>query len=284
MGLFKKHADFLEENAVNPDRRRYSVKDEAARHYIDIDVYGDSAIYTMPRNWYQAVEQYTEDTLKTYGTVPWHIHLMCIRLTKAFESQNLIDILKLSADLGHYVADAHVPLHTTVNYNGQLTGQRGIHSFWESRVPELLYEDFNFWVGKSQFIQNTQETAWDIVSVSHMAVDSVLEFERALSKQIPEQKQYTFIQKGASTVKVHSTRFTVEYDKMLDGQIEKRMRAAIRAVGSYWRTCWENAGSPDLTLLTQKALRENEKSAFLQKTLGWKRRILQSRFHESDNE
>ena len=88
-----------------------------------MDVYGDSAVYKMPRYWNEAVEQFTEDTLQAYGIVPYHINRVSRWLTKAFENKDAEQILRLSADIGHYIADANVPLHTTENYNGQLTGQ-----------------------------------------------------------------------------------------------------------------------------------------------------------------
>ncbi len=63
---------------------------------------------------------------------------MLARLTTAFKNKDPAKILKLSAELGHYIADFHVPLHASSNHNGQYTNQKGIHGFWESRIPELL--------------------------------------------------------------------------------------------------------------------------------------------------
>ncbi|MEQ9167012.1 MAG: S1/P1 Nuclease, partial [Fulvivirga sp.] len=51
IGFYKHNIQYITENAVNPDRRRYAVKDEAPRHYLDVDVYGDSAVYKLPRYW-----------------------------------------------------------------------------------------------------------------------------------------------------------------------------------------------------------------------------------------
>ena len=67
--------------------RRYAVKAEAARHYIDVDVYGDSAVYKMPRYWKDAVEKYTEDTLQAYGIVPYHINRMSYWLINGVQKQ-----------------------------------------------------------------------------------------------------------------------------------------------------------------------------------------------------
>ncbi|MDP5140658.1 MAG: zinc dependent phospholipase C family protein, partial [Spirosomaceae bacterium] len=131
VGFYKANIDYLTENAVNPDRRRYAVDGEAPRHYIDLDIYPDSVQKDLATlRWDQAVEKYTEDTLQAYGIVPWHIATMKYRLEQAFLERDVRRILLISADIGHYIADANVPLHTTENYNGQLTNQVGIHGFW----------------------------------------------------------------------------------------------------------------------------------------------------------
>jgi hypothetical protein len=127
IGFYKVHINYLSDASVNPDRRRLAVVDEAARHYIDLDHYGDSALQKMPRFWAEAVALHSEDTLKQYGIVPWHVNSMFYRLKDAFMVNDPQEILRLSAELGHYIADAHVPLHTTKNYNGQLTNQDNIN-------------------------------------------------------------------------------------------------------------------------------------------------------------
>ena len=130
--------------------------------------------------------------------------LYCIRLKKAFEEENLLQILKISSDIGHYVGDAHVPLHTTKNYNGQLTGQKGIHGFWESRLPELFSENYDLFTGKATYLENAQLTVWKAVETAHLALDTVLSFEKILSKKIRADKQYVVTQRGQSNVKTHS--------------------------------------------------------------------------------
>ncbi|CAN5911020.1 hypothetical protein BH24BAC1_BH24BAC1_24470 [soil metagenome] len=248
-GFYKRHIRFLTEHAVNPDRRRYAVKGEAPRHFIDIDRYGDSAIFKLPRFWREAVSQYSEDSLQAYGIVPWHINAMKHQLTEAFRSRNPERILRLSADLGHYVADACVPLHTTQNYNGQLTGQRGIHGLWESRLPELLAEQYDFFVGPARYLRQPQLTAWQAVTRAHLAVDSVLRFERELTARFPSDKKYTFEERGATTMRVYSQAFSREYHQLLGGQVERQMRLSILLTASYWYTCWVDAGQPDLEVM-----------------------------------
>jgi len=270
MGFYKQHIEYISEHAVDPDKRRYAVEEEAARHYIDIDHYGAHPFDSVPVFWKAAVKKYTEDTLKAYGIVPWHIEKMVYRLTQAFKEENLDLILHYSADLGHYIGDAHVPLHTTENYNGQLTNQKGIHGFWESRIPELKSEGYDYWVGKAKYIEKPIFNAWETVKASHSAVDSVLKFEAELNAKYSPDKKYSFENRGASMMKVYSKEYTEDYDKMLNGMVERRMRQAIITVGSLWYTAWVNAGKPNLSRLDNKEVSDSLKQYLKKQDELWK--------------
>lgn len=246
--FYKKHINHITEHAVDPDKRRYAIKEEAPRHYIDLDDYGDSAIYKLPKYWNQAVELYTRDTLIKYGTVPWHVQTMKYRLTEAFINNDVQKILKYSAEIGHYIGDAHVPLHTTKNYNGQLTNQVGIHGLWESRIPELYAQNYDMWIGKAAYIDNTQLKIWDAVKGANAALDSVLNFEQQVREKLPEDKWYGFEQRGAGMTKVFSQEYVKEYNEQLNGMVERQMRRAIKLTADFWFTCWVDAGQPDLNI------------------------------------
>jgi hypothetical protein len=180
-------------------------------------------------------------------------------LLNAFKDENLDRILNYSADLGHYIADAHVPLHTTENYNGQLTGQRGIHGFWESRIPELKAEDYDYFVGRAKYVDSPLMSAWKVVYDSHMAVDSVLKFEALLNKSFPQDQKYAFENRGSLMAKVYSVEYTNRYDLMIKGQVERRMRESIIMVGSLWYTAWVNAGKPNLDKLGAREISDSLK-------------------------
>lgn len=259
IGFYKQHIEYISQHAVDPDRRRNVTVDEAPRHYIDIDHYGTYPFDSVPKFWKAAVKKYSEDTLKAYGIVPWHIDKMVYRLQMAFKNENLDLILHYSADLGHYIADAHVPLHTTENYNGQLTNQKGIHGFWESRIPELKSEGYDYWTGRAVYIEKPINKAWSAVKASHAAVDSVLKFEAELNAKYSPDRKYSFENRGATLVKVYSIEYTNDYDKMLNGMVERRMREAIITVGSLWYTAWVNAGKPDLTRFGDKNISDSLK-------------------------
>lgn len=259
IGFFKANIIYLTENAVNPDRRRYAVKGEAEKHYLDADAYGDSAIYLLPRYWLAAVEQYGEDHLRAHGIAPWSTYQTFLQLVRAMQAKDKKAILRLSADLGHYIGDIHVPLHTTMNYNGQLTGQYGIHGFWESRIPELLAEDYDFLIGKAAYLEQPQLALWDAIIRSHEAVDSVLFFEKKLAENFPSDKKFSFEERGGINTRVYSKGFTIAYHQSLQGQVERQMRAAIKMISDMWYTAWILAGQPDLNDLEDKSPLEEEK-------------------------
>ncbi|MFN8348639.1 MAG: zinc dependent phospholipase C family protein [Spirosomataceae bacterium] len=244
--FFKKHIDYITENAVNPDKRRYAVIGEAPRHYIDTEAYGDSALYKLPFYWSDAVKRYGEDTLALNGTVPWAIQQYKLQLTEAFRQKNPRRILRVAADLGHYIADANVPLHTTRNYNGQLTGQEGIHAFWESRVTELFAEEYDMFVGPAGYEERVALRAWRAVRQANAALDSVLRFERELSLRMRPEQKYVLEDRNGIIVKTYSREFSHKYHQMLHQQVERQMRASVKMTGDFWFTCWVDAGQPDL--------------------------------------
>ncbi len=190
------------------------------------------------------------DTFSEHGILPYYIVKMMARLTKAFEEKDEKKILRNAADIGHYIADAHVPLHTSQNYNGQLTNQLGIHAFWESRIPELFADkDYDFWVGNAKLIENPSPYFWKIVLDTHTYVDSVLSIEREVAAQFPADRQYCMVVRGGALVRTQCEEFAAAYQERLTGMVEQQMRAAIIAVGSAWYTSWIKAGQPDLTNL-----------------------------------
>jgi hypothetical protein len=258
--FYKSNIEYLTEHAISADKRRYVDSTEAPRHFLNADHYGKDPFKHIPHNWYDAAAKYTADTLDKYGTVPWTIQYNYYRLVKAFKAHDTTAILNTSANLGHYIADAHVPLHLTQNYNGQLTNQTGIHALWESRLPELFSSHYNYYAGKARYIENPLTEAFKICRSSFKSVDTVLRFERVLSKSFPSNKKYEMVLHGKKEIKDYSVAYSTAYHKMLKGMVERRMRSAILAVGSYWYSAWVDAGQPDLNKLIKEPLTNAEKS------------------------
>ncbi len=279
--FYKSNIDFITEHAIDPDKRRYAINAEGARHYIDIDQYGEYPYIDLPRNWKEAVSKFGEDSLQAHGIVPWHIQTMLNRLTNAFKDKNFSSIMKNSTEIGHYIADAHVPLHTSSNHNGQKTDQKGIHGFWESRIPELLADkEFDFFIGKAEYIKNPGTYIWDRVLESALAADSVLKFEKELSVQFPGHKKYAFEKRNNIVIKQYSSDYSKAYNKKLNGMIERRMRQSIFAIASFWYTAWINAGQPDLSALSSQSFSESDLKEFEDLNEKWQSGKVKGREHE----
>lgn len=270
--LYKPHIQFLSEHAVDPDKRRYAMTIEGPRHYIDIDHYGSWPYDSLPRQWNQAVEKYSQDSLMKYGIVPWWIQTMQHRLTQAFKEKDQARILKLSADIGHYISDAHVPLHACSNHNGQHTGQQGIHGFWESRIPELLADkEWDFFIGKAGYIADPGTFIWSRVLESAAAADTVLLFEQTLSQEFPPDQKFSFEDRNGVIIRQYARAYCRQYNQKLNNMVERRMKQSVYAVASFWYTAWVNAGQPDLRRLVNKNFSGAELKEFETLNQEWKK-------------
>jgi hypothetical protein len=243
--FYKQHIKYITDHAVDPDKRRYADTLEAARHYLDVELYG-AHIDSIPYKWEDAVKKYGLIKLNQNGILPWQIQKTYYQLVNAFKERNERKILIYSAYIGHYVADAHVPLHTTQNHNGQLTNQLGIHAFWESRLPELFAKRYNYVVGTAKYIESPLKEAWKIVKNTHTMVDTVLSFEAKLSARFPAHRKYSFSERKNQVTKQYSEAYSKAYHDGMDNMVERQMRSAILCIGSFWYSAWIDAGQPAL--------------------------------------
>lgn len=248
-GFYKTHVDYMTEHAIDPDKRCYIDTTESPRHFIDADEYGPHPFDTIPIHWTTAVEKFSERRLLLSGILPWQINRSYYALVKAFSEKNLPQILRHSSDIGHYLADAHVPLHTTSNYNGQKTNQVGIHAFWESRLPELFADGYDFLVGRAQYVNSPVDEAWHIVQDSHALVDSVLDIEAKLNHAFPPDRKFGYIERNHILIRTYSDAYATAYHEALKGMVERRMQGAIHSIGSFWYSAWVDAGQPDISHL-----------------------------------
>lgn len=240
--FYKRHQKEIEDLSVLPDQRRYIMDQEASRHYIDLDRYKISDIHFT--DWAEITQKINPDSLVKHGIVPWHIPILYQQLKYAFIRRDTVKIIKLSAEMGHYIGDLHVPLHTTSNYDGQKTGQTGLHAFWESRIPELLNEELEEWVGPATFIPNVTKSTWDWVLESHDQVNILIDKEAKLNANFRQSKKYIFEKKGNMLQKNYSIEYSKKYHQVLDHQIEERFQRAYKHIGDIWYSAWIEAGQP----------------------------------------
>ncbi|MCL5021497.1 MAG: S1/P1 Nuclease [Bacteroidetes bacterium] len=243
--FYEAHIDYVTAHAVDPDMRRGKWKNEGNYHYMDMDDYGSYPNFKVPRTYQEAVKKYGEDTVVKDGMVPWRVGLDVDSLSAAMKVHDTSLVLHLSADLGHYVADMHVPLHATKNYDGQFTGNIGVHYRWESGLPDRYGKDYSFnGIGSAYYIKHPVEHALEILTHSYSLLERIFRADSLAKAGISKDELYKVETKDGRKEYIYSDKYYEKFNTELNGMVEAQMRAATEAVASYWYTAWVNAGKP----------------------------------------
>jgi len=251
--FFYINEDSLAANAPRPDMRRSTDPAEGSRHFIDIEAFGDSAAWKMPLKWEDAVRKYGKDSLLKYGYVPYHVIAIKNKLTEAFRAGNKDSILFYATDLGHYIGDAHVPLHTTINYDGQLSGQRGIHDLWETSVPESGLDQYKLHNRhKAVYLTQPEEAIWQTIRDAHSLLKQMLDMEKEVSTGFTDSTKYFQQYRWGKMRRFYSPTFSKVYNERLGQSINEQLLLSSNQIADFWYTAWVDAGSPALSnLMTQ---------------------------------
>ncbi|MDO7875839.1 zinc dependent phospholipase C family protein [Hymenobacter sp. ASUV-10] len=275
--FYYRHMAELVRQSTAPDERRNDDPSEGPKHYIDMDHYSeDDPFGKMPREYDKAVEKYTADTLKKYGTVPWVIMNMKDDLVTAFRDKDTTAIIKYSAELGHYISDSFVPLHTTENYDGQMTDQKGLHSLWESTLPEKYIQDYKLYDPTApKFLKDPLTAVWTEITKSFGFLGETFDRATKIEKTMKPEVRYTFTHRYGKTQRRYSDAFAAEYEKAVGGMVDFRLKGAPNAVASFWLTAWQEAGKPDLNaLMTPPKQGKEEKEKLATELESWKKNTL----------
>lgn len=262
-GFFYGNMKYLVENSVRPDQRRNADSAEAPRHFIDLEAFGDSAAWKMPLNWEDAIRLYSRDSLLKYGYVPYHIVWMKNKLTEAFRMANKDSILFYAADLAHYIGDANVPLHTSLNYDGQLSNQKGLHSLWESMIPEIELQQYSLHSGHTAtYMVNPEQAIWESIRKAHLLLGDVFGLETETTKQFTDSTKYRVQMRRGREVRSYTSDFAKAYSNKLGNSINQQLLNSANMIADFWYTAWVDAGKPELTQLTTKPFSKESKKIY----------------------
>ena len=285
--FFYNHIDYVTQESTVPDLRKYTLADrlENPRHFIDLENYG--AWDSLPKTMKDAKAKYDDKFLTSNGILPWFMEEMTEKLTKAFKEKRKTDILFIAADLGHYMGDAHMPLHTSANFDGQMTNQKGIHALWEAQLPEKYGNTYSFNVPEAKFIDNVHNEIWRIIAASNKLKDSLLTIDNEIRKGFTEDKILKKDAEGKVVKnKFGSTFYSDEYAEKLNtalkGMVERQLRKSIIDVSNLWYTAWVNAGKPDLTDLDSPELTKRNQKHYQEDLELWKKGKLYGMDGEKD--
>ncbi len=233
--------NFVVNHASDADYRKNQDPDESPRHYIDIDNYPEFVqTGRITQDYDSAIAQHGYNFVIGQGILPWVIRITFDSLKSCFQRGDWNRSSLYAADLGHYVGDGHMPLHITNNYNGQITGQSGIHSRYESSLV-AKYETLIVYPSDSaQLIQDVPAFIFGFLYENYVYVDSLLLADA-----------YAKLQAGNNT----STEYYQALWARSGGFTIRLMRHASKALASLIYTAWVQAGSP---LLYPNAIDEPE--------------------------
>lgn len=234
--FFQKFKTTVVEHSIDPDTyRTMGWAEEPPRHFLDMDSYGPFPFKDLPHEYSEAVSKRGADFVIKNGLVPWRAQEVYVQLRDAFKqlptSGFARDNVKLfSAVIAHYTGDAFQPFHAAANFDGQLTGQQGIHSRFESELFDRYQDKLKIAPAPLAAIPNAREFIFATLTDSFSFVDPILAADReAIVGRELYDDQY----------------FAKLYEK--SGPImEKRLSGAITGVASLIAQAWVDAGKPAL--------------------------------------
>ncbi len=241
---FSRHINYLSEHAVDPDlwrRDKETYPGEAPGHFIDADLFEAYPFRSIPRKWEESVRKYGENNLKGWGTAPWRIEKFYKKLVSNFRDGDWTEARQTAAALAHYVSDIHVPFHTVENYNGQLTGNKGVHKRWEADMVEQYLLDAAWPEGPLERAADPVEKAFVIVEESFPGLEPILKAETRARQTIPPESRDIIADWDKSMQGTEYIR--ILYKETGDLAIA-RMKASSVRIASYWQAAWVEAGRP----------------------------------------
>lgn len=242
--FFQKYEASIVEHAIDPDLwRTVGWLEEPPRHFLDMDAYGPYPFKDLPHAYDDAVKRYGLEFVQKNGTLPWRSEEIYRKLAEAFTQKAPYareNIKLFSAVLSHYAGDAHVPFHAALNYDGQLTGQWGIHSRFESELFERYKSTIRLSPKLPASIGNPREFIFETLTTGFALVQPILDADKA-AVQGREFYDDAYFEQFFGKVKLI---------------LETRLSDSIGDIAGMITAAWIEAGRPTLPLDTPNAPRK----------------------------
>jgi hypothetical protein len=238
--FFAEHRDVLVVRVTDPDTWRNVGWPEDPNHFVDFGVkeYGAYPFIALPRDYSAALEKFGRQTLERNGLLPWRTSELFGHLRRAFEGfprdapYTVSDVVLFSAVTSHYVQDAHQPLHATINYDGQQTGQSGIHARFERDLFERFESRLVINPAAPSPIVDIRNFSFETLLASFQLVDEVLAADTAAIA-------------GRDT---YDDEYFAKFFAAVKPQLEERVSTAITSTAGMIIGAWQLAGSPTVRL------------------------------------
>jgi hypothetical protein len=239
--FYEKYRDPLLVRITDPDEWRNVGWDDDSNHFLDFGVpqYGPYPFAGLPREYGAAIEKFGIGVLKRFGTLPWREAEEFGNLRRTFESfkagaaYGSDNLVLFSAIAAHYIQDANQPFHATNNFDGQLTGNVGIHSRFERDLLEKFEARLTIAPAPAKAITNPRDAAFDALLAGYQQVDPILKADSEAAAG-----------RDAYDAEYFETFFT-----KVKPILERQLAASITATASVIIGAWEQAGKPTPALV-----------------------------------
>lgn len=228
--FYAANRDWIRQHSTDPDDWRKGSRTEAPHHFIDLDIRGMDVALNFPQEYWEATGMYGKAEIDKNGVVPWRIGQYYGKLVRAFKDKDAKRIIETSAWLGHYAADIHVPFHATANYDGQLTGQKGIHARFESIMVEKQIKATELKSHNARLLKDPVASAFLWAKDSLKLCPAILSADTAAVSKDPNygDEYYKSLGLSARLIAV------------------RRLEEGASDLASLWLSAWTAAGRPEL--------------------------------------
>lgn len=234
--FFQRYETTIVEHVIDPDLwRTAGWEEEPPRHFLDLDAYGPYPFANLPRDYTEAVQRHGRDFVEKTGLLPWRTAEMYSKLVEAFTQKagySRDNIKFFSSVLTHYVSDGHVPFHAVVNYDGQLTGQHGIHSRFETELFERYRATLRVVPKPVVPISHPRDFIFETLIASFPLTQTVLDADKA----------------AVAGRELYDDRYFTMFFGKVRPILERRLAESITGSASMITAAWIDAGRPALPL------------------------------------
>ncbi|HVM75242.1 MAG TPA: hypothetical protein VMT75_06325 [Candidatus Saccharimonadales bacterium] len=228
--FFEANRNFFVQHVNDPMNQLDKHPNERQNHFIELDKYGKFPFDALPRNYKAAIAKYSKAKIDATGLLPWQIGVYSAKLTDDLRAGRWDEAKEDAAFLANYVAEAHDPFNTTENFDGTLSGQRGVNERFNTMLIDRYGSFFPLNPHDASFISDPTDRAFDMCLNAHAYVESILLADRAAKR-------------GLSS---YTDEYYDRFYNLAAGPLIRQLSDASTDVGSYWLTAWVNAGRPQL--------------------------------------
>jgi hypothetical protein len=226
---FLARREYLVEHSMDPDSLARVDAAERPHHYTELDADDSFPFLNLQRQF--VVEKAGPAPWQLpHGDSIWQIERFTLRLAESLRRRRWEEADRNAIFAAHYAADLTQPLHTVMNYDGQLTGQKGIHARFETDLVNALADKWRFRARPAVFEPDLRARIF---------------------REMTESFSYRNVIFASDNIAVVGRnyldpQYSVEFYKLAGPLAEMRLAAGASFVSSLWYTAWVRAGKPVL--------------------------------------